>query len=187
MPAKAAVITLESLAPSPRHHDQLPRRSRDRTGCIRLEHGALGDGRPATERWREVRRGVADSRGSRSQASVARDRQCRVADTKRLGTLERLEGGSARRRGRAGRGLGGAAARRLASRQPVVGGRLRPHRERATRGRVRAFVRSLVWSPDVKIPLRVTAAVGAPAIVPRLSMGRRRDDQARAAELCAAR
>jgi hypothetical protein len=39
---------------------------------------------------------------------------------------------------------------------------------RAT-GNVSAVRAELVWSPDVKIPLRVTAAVGAPPIVPRLS------------------
>ena len=38
-------------------------------------------------------------------------------------------------------------------------------------GDVSAVRAELVWSPDVKIPLRVTAAVGAPAIVPRLSWG----------------
>jgi N-acetylmuramoyl-L-alanine amidase-like protein len=38
-------------------------------------------------------------------------------------------------------------------------------------GEVSAVRAQLVWSPDVKIPLRVTAAVGAPAIVPRLSWG----------------
>jgi hypothetical protein len=41
---------------------------------------------------------------------------------------------------------------------------------RAT-GDVSAVRAELVWSPDVKIPLRVTEAVGAPAIVPRLSWG----------------
>jgi hypothetical protein len=41
---------------------------------------------------------------------------------------------------------------------------------RAT-GDVSAVRAALVWSPDVKIPLRVTAAVGAPSIVPRLSWG----------------
>ncbi len=38
-------------------------------------------------------------------------------------------------------------------------------------GQVSAVRAQLVWSPDLKIPLRVTAAVGAPAIVPRLSWG----------------
>ena len=38
-------------------------------------------------------------------------------------------------------------------------------------GDVSAVRAELVWSPDVKIPLRVTAAVGAPPIVPRLSWG----------------
>jgi N-acetylmuramoyl-L-alanine amidase-like protein len=41
---------------------------------------------------------------------------------------------------------------------------------RAT-GDVSAVRAELVWSPDVKIPLRVTASVGAPPIVPRLSWG----------------
>jgi hypothetical protein len=41
---------------------------------------------------------------------------------------------------------------------------------RAT-GDVSAVRAELVWSPDVKIPLRATAAVGAPPIVPRLSWG----------------
>ena len=41
---------------------------------------------------------------------------------------------------------------------------------RAT-GDVSAVRAELVWSPDVKIPFRVTAAVGAPPIVPRLSWG----------------
>ncbi len=41
---------------------------------------------------------------------------------------------------------------------------------RAT-GNVSSVRAELVWSPDVKIPLRVTAAVGAPPIVPRLSWG----------------
>ena len=43
--------------------------------------------------------------------------------------------------------------------------------EARSRGAVSAIRAELVWSPDVKIPLRVTAAVGAPAIVPRLSWG----------------
>ena len=38
-------------------------------------------------------------------------------------------------------------------------------------GDVTAVRAQLVWSPDLKIPLRVTADVGAPAIVPRLSWG----------------
>ena len=38
-------------------------------------------------------------------------------------------------------------------------------------GSVSAVRAHLVWSPDVKIPLRVAADVGAPAIVPRLSWG----------------
>ena len=38
-------------------------------------------------------------------------------------------------------------------------------------GNVSAVRAQLVWSPDVKIPLRVPAAAGAPAIVPRLSWG----------------
>ena len=43
--------------------------------------------------------------------------------------------------------------------------------EARARGRVSAVRAQLVWSPDVKIPLRVTTAVGAPAIVPRLAWG----------------
>jgi hypothetical protein len=43
--------------------------------------------------------------------------------------------------------------------------------EARVEGDVSAVRAQLVWSPDVKIPLRVSAAVGAPAIVPRLSWG----------------
>jgi hypothetical protein len=43
--------------------------------------------------------------------------------------------------------------------------------EARVEGDVSAVRAQLVWSPDVKIPLRVPAAVGAPAIVPRLSWG----------------
>ena len=45
------------------------------------------------------------------------------------------------------------------------------HIEVRATGDVSAVRAELVWSPDVKIPPRVTAAVGAPAIVPRLSWG----------------
>ena len=38
-------------------------------------------------------------------------------------------------------------------------------------GDVSAVRAELVWSPDVKIPLRVTASAGAPPIVPRLAWG----------------
>jgi len=43
--------------------------------------------------------------------------------------------------------------------------------EARARGAVSAVRAELVWSPEVRIPLRVTAAVGAPPIVPRLSWG----------------
>ena len=43
--------------------------------------------------------------------------------------------------------------------------------EARARGNVSAVRAELVWSPDVKIPLRVVASVGAPPIVPRLSWG----------------
>jgi flagellar hook assembly protein FlgD len=38
-------------------------------------------------------------------------------------------------------------------------------------GQVSAVRAQLVWSPDVRLPLRASAAVGAPAVVPRASWG----------------
>ena len=63
--------------------------------------------------------------------------------------------GSARGRGRAGRGLAGAracAAGRIG--QPVVGRRRRTGSRRARSGRVTRIRAHLVWSPETRIPLQ---------------------------------